>query len=405
MTTTGGAGAGCAKPALEGAILVVDDTDFNRMIIGAMLEEAGYRDVTFAKDGFEALAAIEERQPDIVLLDIMMPGMDGFEVCRRVREKHGNADLPILVQTALSSMDDRNKAFEAGTTDLVSKPIERHELVARIRIHLENKRLIRHHRAYRARVESELAIARGMYEHLIPSSLERQAVRQSSGVDLHSHLRLDSEIGGTIWGLFPLAEGRFGVFLLEMSGSGVIAALNAFRLHTLLTELRFQGEMPAAVMTALNRRAYDLFADGETAAVLYGVVDPANDLFTYVGAGAPPPRVVGPGGEEVEVGEVEGAPIGVSADSIYRGRRMRFGPRDLLMLENRRLPSMETEDGRMMDPTIVAGQDAVGSAGVDSAFQWLSDGVDAMDVEGGEATDHLAIWLSRALGDDDGDEV
>lgn len=376
-------------------ILVVDDTEFNRVIVGAMLEEVGYRNVSFARDGFEALDAVAANMPDLMLLDIMMPGIDGFEVCRRIRAQYANADLPILVQTALSSMDDRNRAFEAGTTDLVAKPIERHELLARVRIHLENRILIRSQRAYRERVEGELAIAKGMYEHLIPTRLQCEWVRQNTGVGVLSHLRLSSDLGGAIWGVTPLAGGRLGVYMLDVNGDGLSAALNAFRMHTLVHELKELGEMPAAFLTALNARAATLLEPGEQVRMLFGVADAVEGCFTYAVAGALAPRVARAGAVELEPGEPGGDEIGVGPDTLYRSRRLPFGDGDVLVLENRTLPTMEMEGGGAADPTAVAALDAVNGSGVEASFDWLAEGVDRLETAE-FSEDHLVVWLDRA---------
>ena len=96
-----------------------------------------------------------------------------------------------------------------------------------MRIHLENRVLIRDLQAYRARVEGELAMARSMYDHLLPSAALRASLKDSAGVELRSHTILSSDMGGDIWGVLPLGAGRFGVFLLDMAGRGVSADAGA----------------------------------------------------------------------------------------------------------------------------------------------------------------------------------
>lgn len=377
-------------------ILVVDDTDFNRIIIGAMLEEAGYRDVRYANSGVEALDAVDARPPDLVLLDIMMPGMDGFEVCRRIRTSFDNAGLPVLVQTALSSMDDRNRAFEVGATDLVSKPIERHELLARVRIHLENRVLVRRQRAYRERVEGELAIAKGMFDHLSPTPLECEWIRQSTGVAVRSCARLSSELGGAAWGVTPLAQGRAGFYMLDVAGRGLAAALNAFRLHTLIHELKDLGDMPAALLTALNARAAALLDGDERASVLFGVLDAHAGAFTYAVAGGLRVRLARPGAAALIEGERGGDEVGASGDAIYRSRRIEIAPGDVLTLENRLLAGSDLGDGEA--GTALAG---LADRGGDAAFARLRDYVAAAPTAAFD-DDYLAVWLdfSASVSDD-----
>jgi putative two-component system response regulator len=107
-------------------ILVVDDERRNRNLLRAMLKSLGY-DSDTAFDGMEAMAKIEQGY-DLLLLDVMMPGMDGFEMTRRVREKTGWSDIPIIMVTALGSKEDRLRAVEAGANDYITKPIDKNEL-------------------------------------------------------------------------------------------------------------------------------------------------------------------------------------------------------------------------------------------------------------------------------------
>lgn len=371
-------------------ILVVDDAEFNRTIIGAMLEDAGYRDIRYARSGAEALDAVDACPPDLVLLDIMMPGIDGFEVCRRIRANFGNADLPILVQTALSSMDDRNRAFEVGATDLVAKPIERHELLARVRIHLENRVLIRRQRAYRERVEGELAIAKGMFDHLSPTPLQCEWIRQTTGMAVRSYARLSSRLGGAAWGVTPLAQGRVGIYMLDVAGQGLAAALNAFRLHTLVHELKDLGDMPAALLTALNARAAALLDADDRASLLFGVLDAAAQTFTYAAAGALRPRLARPGADRLIEGERGGEEIGACGDAIYRSRRLDIAAGDILTLENRVLAG-DAEGG----VDLMAAAAALAAAGGDAAFDRLSAGIDGLSAEAFD-DDYLAVWLDRS---------
>ena len=113
-------------------ILVVDDTPMNVKLLVDLLQAAGY-ETTAAVNGPEALASIEHAAPDLVLLDVMMPGMTGFEVCERLRAQPATALLPVVLVTALDGKDDRVKGIEAGADDFLTKPINKHELLARVK--------------------------------------------------------------------------------------------------------------------------------------------------------------------------------------------------------------------------------------------------------------------------------
>jgi two-component system sensor histidine kinase/response regulator len=122
-------------------ILIVDDTPANLGVLVETLGGAGYQ-LMVAEDGEEALAQIEKTLPDLILLDVMMPGIDGIETCRRLKARASTRDVPVLFMTALNETADKVKAFAAGV-DYITKPIEHEEALARVRTHLTLRRLRR----------------------------------------------------------------------------------------------------------------------------------------------------------------------------------------------------------------------------------------------------------------------
>jgi len=122
------------------SILVVDDTPANIGILLDTLSKAGYR-VRVASDGESALEQLQYSPPDLVLLDVMMPGMDGFETCRRLRQLPKLEQLPVVFMTALSDTQDKVRAFAAGADDYITKPFQHEEVLARVRVHLTRREL------------------------------------------------------------------------------------------------------------------------------------------------------------------------------------------------------------------------------------------------------------------------
>ncbi len=113
-------------------ILVVDDNEQNLELLVAYLEPAGCA-IRTARDGIEAMEAVEQELPDLILLDIMMPRMSGFEVCRKLKSAPGTRDVPIIMVTALHELGDIERGVESGTDDFISKPVNRLELLTRVR--------------------------------------------------------------------------------------------------------------------------------------------------------------------------------------------------------------------------------------------------------------------------------
>ncbi|MGR9045462.1 MAG: response regulator [Gammaproteobacteria bacterium] len=125
-------------PAL-GTVQIVDDTPGNLAVLSDMLSEAGYR-VLVATDGLSALEQIDYLKPDIILLDVMMPGIDGFETCRRLKNNLTTANIPIIFMTGLSELDDLLRGFDEGAVDYIVKPIRPAEVLARVEAQLSQVR-------------------------------------------------------------------------------------------------------------------------------------------------------------------------------------------------------------------------------------------------------------------------
>lgn len=124
------------KPFL---ILIVDDVETNLQLLGNILQEQSY-DVSFASSGSDALSILETELPDLILLDVMMPEMDGFEVCKRIKSNYRTREIPIIFLTAKAETEEILKGFELGAVDYVTKPFNSSELLARVNTHLQLKR-------------------------------------------------------------------------------------------------------------------------------------------------------------------------------------------------------------------------------------------------------------------------
>ena len=129
-------------PRSTDTVLIVDDTPANLSVLLQCLNEAGHH-VLVAEDGEEALSLMTRRVPDLVLLDVMMPGIDGFETCRRMKQNPTIAEVPVIFMTALSETSEKLEGFASGAVDYITKPIQHEEALARVSTHLALRRLRR----------------------------------------------------------------------------------------------------------------------------------------------------------------------------------------------------------------------------------------------------------------------
>ena len=149
-------------------ILIVDDTPANLGVIVESLEDHGFR-VVVAQDGEEGLQRADFVQPDLILLDVMMPGLDGFEVCRRLKALASTRDIPVIFMTSLTETENKVAAFKAGGVDYVTKPLRIDEVMARVNTHLNLHTMQKQLEAQNAQLQREI-IERRQAEEALPSS-------------------------------------------------------------------------------------------------------------------------------------------------------------------------------------------------------------------------------------------
>jgi sigma-B regulation protein RsbU (phosphoserine phosphatase) len=343
----------------DAKILIADDDSLSRRLLVGILRKQHFNNLKVAEGGKAALELLYSFRPDLVLLDMQMPDMGGLEVCRHARAHPDSVDIPILVQTATVDRQEMGNLFAAGASDFLSKPINPSELVARVIVHLERRELLRELREYRVRTSLELDAARRMQLELLPSPEAQRALASATGLRLGSFSRSSSEIGGDLWGLLPIDDARFGVFVADFTGHGVTAALNTFRLHALIHEYRSLHDDPARLLSVLNEQLTHLLPRGQFATFLYAVVDHAAGSLRIASAGSPPAIItVGADGPS-SLFETSGVPLGIATGIQYEQHVHPFGPGSRLLVFSDGLPEFPDATGsRIGEPGLVKAVDA-----------------------------------------------
>jgi len=286
-------------------ILIVDDHEVNRRILRAILSRGGY-ELLEAADGPAALAAVAQAPPDLVLLDVMMPGMDGYQVCERLRHDPVLSETPVIFLSALDDSDSKVRGFEAGAVDYVAKPFDNSEVLARVRTHLRLRQLNRELRAVNERLvekqaalDEDLEAAAGIQRSLLP-----RRAPDVTGLSFAWRFQPCDQTGGDVFDFLVLDREHLGLYIVDVSGHGVSAAMitvsvaQSLRPESGITLRR--GEQgpeiaaPAEVLRQLDRD-YPVERFGRHFTIWYGVLNHRDGRLRYSCAGHPPALWFGKG--------------------------------------------------------------------------------------------------------------
>ena len=311
------------KDLSECRVLIVDDVKAN----ADMLVEAlrGDFKLSVALDGEAALRAVERNAPDLLLLDIVMPGIDGYEVCRRLRANPATRELPIMFLSSLEDVQNKARGFELGANDYLTKPFEILEVKARVRSLLKAKA---YSDAIRAAQERDLAIAREIQMGILPS--DPAALGRGLGLDIHAVIEPARRVGGDLFEVVRLAEDRLVVAVGDVCGKGIPAALFMAVAVTLLRTLARQLESPGELLARLND---ELAAQNPQAMFVTMVcLDVRGGRITGANAGHPPTLLVGAAGQTREVFSTSGTVLGVYPGQAYASETLQLEVGDSLVL-------------------------------------------------------------------------
>jgi len=311
------------KDLCDSRILIVDDVRANVDILVEALRND--HKLSVALNGETALRIIKENPPDLVLLDIMMPGLDGYEVCRRLRASAATREIPIMFLSALEEVKDKAKGFELGGNDYLVKPFEILEVKARVRSLLKAKA---HSDAVKEKLATELRIAREIQLGILPADIS--AVTRDAGVEIHALLEPAREVGGDLFEVLRRDDGRLVILIGDVSDKGIPAALFMAVTMTLIRTLGTQFHEPEKILQEVNDALAAQNPKNMFVTIFCAVYDPANGLLRYARAGHPAPMLVRDGRCQLvpcEPGMVAGAFAGleISSDSLQ------LSPGDLLL--------------------------------------------------------------------------
>ncbi len=343
-------------------ILIVDDEETLRGLLKEALQPLGH-EIFLAADGFEALRLVEEVHPGIMILDVTMPGLDGYGVLDRLRSMKDLPHIFIMMLTAKSELSELERGLRCGADDYLAKPFQLRELIARTQaavrvrtlqdeLHLRNEQLAEANRILAETLKNQERQNRRMVLEMDMAARLQSGMLSPARLDLervHARARYkpSAQIGGDFYDLRPLGRNKASMFIADAVGHGVSAALLAAMLKTALEDALAMQVMPSKVLASLNR-SFRFCADhGKYLTAFCAVLNCVTGVIVYSLAGHVPPLLFRGEDRSVTKLDTPGFCIGTFEDGRYEDRRIQLLPGDRLFAYTDGISEASPDESRL----------------------------------------------------------
>ncbi len=266
------------------SILLVDDNPTNLQVLFQTLDGVGCK-LLIAKNGEMAISIAGKALPDLILLDIMMPGIDGYEVCRQLKSNAATSDIPVIFLSALGDTEDKVKGLQLGAVDYITKPFQPDEVIARVNTHLTIHRLKREVESQKDQLEHELEVVSAVQRKLLPKQLP-----VIDGFKLAVHYETSRYAGGDYYDILELPDNCWGFLIADAEGHSAPAAVLMAMTCALFRSYPGSASDPAEVLHYLNEHLCKV-ADPSFMTALYAYYDANAQTMRMARAGHPLPMI------------------------------------------------------------------------------------------------------------------
>lgn len=302
-------------------ILIVDDTPANIELLDTLLRVEGFDTLT-AENGESARALAAEAHPDLILLDVVMPGESGFETCAKLKSDPDTVDIPIIFLSALDDVKSKVNGFKVGGVDYVSKPVHGEEVLARVRVHLrirESNRLLA--REHQSRLEE--------FRNAQQSILVKPEDCPEASFSV-CYLPLEGA-SGDFYDVVEIDRDVHGYFVADVSGHGVSAAFLTSAIKALLRQYSGPLFSPEDTMRGVDRVMRQMLGEEQYLTACFALLNRRTRKLSVVSAGHPPMVIVRNNGR-VELVEMKSDPLGIFSSLVLQRQDLRLGPGDRFYL-------------------------------------------------------------------------
>lgn len=306
-------------------ILIVDDEPINLQILINQLTKENYS-VRFLSSGEESLSVIDAGEEfDLVLLDVMMPVISGFDVCSRIREKYSAHELPVVLLTAKNTKEDIIAGISLGANDYITKPFDREELLARVRNYISLKKAAEEQKKFIA-VKQELEIARNIQLSILPGTLP-----QLEGLSIRAKYEPMMEVGGDFYDFLQIDDNRIGILIADVTGHGVAAALISSMVKIAFYMSHDRMDDPAALLSKINASLFEHIY-GRFITAFYIFIDLKEMKAVFSNAAHWPIYIQNRYTGDLSELTIRGRLIGISREENYRNQSVNLAKGDRIVL-------------------------------------------------------------------------
>ena len=306
-------------------ILIVDDSRTIVILINSILKE-DYNTVT-ARDGLQAIEVNKREKPDLILMDVEMPNMNGFEACKAIKEQSNNTFTPIIFITSKGDLQSMKTGLRAGAEDYLTKPFESEELLARVQAVLRTTKLYNQLMEAYAVIDKERDTIAQIQKNLLCQELPK-----ASGFNFFADYQPSAKAGGDYYDFIRIDDDHLGVLVADVSGHGTPAAVIMAMMRVLLRSFLSKLRSPKEMLETINGILCENQKMGHFITAFYGVIHLPSSQMKYASAGHNPPLLI-----EYETGNVQqlnvkkGFPLMIHSNNEIEEREILLPPNSKLI--------------------------------------------------------------------------
>ena len=325
-------------------ILIIgsDETEIN--FIKTTLEKESFSKVSIAYTCHEALKTVEISIPDLIILDMVTQELDGYQTCLKLRSNSKTQHIPIIAKINCKSHSKKKKAFALGINDFLSTPALEIEILTRVKMHLSQSKLFKSLVEFQERLNFELEEARKMLLSLISKDNVHSEISKRNNLSIASYYKTSEELGGDYYAIKEMDDGLVASYIWDFSGHGIRAAINTFRLHSLIQSITGTQINPAEFLNEINSYLFTMLSRDQFATMFYCLIDIPLQKLTYAATGTPCPYLVSFKHSKVKKLDSTGFPLGIIDNPRYKNHIIDFTNWDLIIFYSDALIETKNRD-------------------------------------------------------------